>query len=429
VAQRGHTKTIYKLLAVIQLALLAITGCGDAGVSNGSIRGTVYSNRSGGAASKTPEPGVAVMAQFEGEPPINRVDVSDSNGQYVITGLPVGRYVMGFQKDGFNTITTEEGNSKEQTALGNQIRLWLGSGSTVTAPDVTLTEKPATGDGTVIITLIDSKTGEYIDNATVTAGTGTTSNSSNGQYQITVAVSVSGDNSIPDGINVSVNAEGYDPLQKEIQAFAGQVVAYTMKLDPELGTLEGRITFSRFESLYSMDDISITVDGIQGVEHPEASGDFKIEVPVRTNSNNRRYVMRVNGKGIEDQVINNIVGPVAGAIRVDVPALVPITTTVLGQVINPNVAFPAVVEGTGLEGGISGGVANCPSGTQGSFAIDGVPVYTATELNISATVYSFDKENCAAGFETSTASLANGFIAVNNSEGVYRVGTIGAGGS
>jgi hypothetical protein len=417
---------IYRL-AVLFLAstMLFLAGCGDAGVSNGVLRGSVYSNRSGGATTKTPEPGVSVVAQFDGDPKINRTTVTDGNGQYVFSSLPVGRYVVGFQKDGFKTITTEEGSSKAQSAIGEQVWVYVESGSTVTAADVTLTELPAEGDGTVIITLIDHLTGEKINGATVTAGTSTTTNSSNGEYVLTVSI-IANDGALPDSIPYTLNAEGYEPQNGSLQGFAGQTVRYTYEMVPKMGYLEGSIEFAKYAHLYQSVNLSITVDGLAG-EANYANGRFSMEVPVRTQNNQRSYTLRIKGDGLLDQVVNNIVGPVAGSVRVDVPALVPETVTVVGSVINPYTSVPAVIDSIGLEGGITGGGVVCPAGTMGTYSIDGVPTHLDL-TGVTVTTYTCTEENGLWTVEYGEASTGI-FNAINNGNGVHRLKTITGGGA
>ena len=171
-------KQQYRLAIWIQIfaLVLMITGCGDAGTSNGSIRGQVFTNRSGGALTKTPEAGVSVVAVFDGEPERVRTAVSDGNGQYVIPDLPIGKYRVGFTKDGFEPVTTEKGSSRTQSAIGEgPTILYVDTGSTITAPDITLKQLAPEGDGQVIVNLIDEVTGEPVNGATVTVGEASTS--------------------------------------------------------------------------------------------------------------------------------------------------------------------------------------------------------------------------------------------------------------
>lgn len=426
-------KQQYRLAIWIQIfaLVLMITGCGDAGTSNGSIRGQVFTNRSGGALTKTPEAGVSVVAVFDGEPERVRTAVSDGNGQYVIPDLPIGKYRVGFTKDGFEPVTTEKGSSRTQSAIGEgPTILYVDTGSTITAPDITLKQLAPEGDGQVIVNLIDEVTGEPVNGATVTVGEASTSNGSNGQYVLTVPIRV-GDSGVPgEDRTVTVNADGYDRKSDTVIALAGQTVETTIRMSPIRGTIEGTIELSKFRSLYELGNAEVTVDGIPrsllGLELDGASGAFSVQVPVRTVSNSRSYTIRIKLLGFFDQVVNNILGPTAGSVRVDIPPLVPETVTVVGSVTNPDTRFPAVITEAGLEGGVTGGAQICPAGTQGTFSIDGVPTNTNQELTVNITQYV-----CPAVGSPDPVQPAEGtatFTATNNGTGVFRTGNIVSGG-
>ena len=429
---KGHKG--YKILAVLQIfMLLFLMGCSNAGVSNGSIRGTVFSNRAGGSLSKTPEPGVNVVAVFDGSPEIIRTEQSDGNGQYSFSSLPVGKYTLGFLKDGFEPITTEKGTSRTQTAIGEgTVRVFVETGSTVTAADVTLVEKAPEGDGTVIVNVIDRVTGDRVDGATVTVGTASTNNSSNGQYVLTVSVQAPADGSQTAGepLPLTINAEGYatdGEVPSNLPALAGQTVAYTITLPPVLGSLEGQVSFEKYDQLYDISQVKVTVDGVpDSILNASVGGNgfFSLQVPVRTATNQRSYTLRVTRKGFLDQVANNILGPIAGSIRVDIPPLVPETVTIVGTVENPFTQFPAVVVEAGLEGGITGGTP-LVQGTLGTYSIDGVPTNTDQPLTVKVITYQFDEGGT---FPPDTNEAEQQFTATNNGTGVYRVANISAGG-
>jgi len=423
----------YRTVAWIQIfaLVLMITGCGDAGTSNGSIRGQVFSNRSGGALTKTPEAGVSVVAVFDGEPERVRNAVTDGNGQYVIPDLPIGKYRMGYIKDGFDPITTEKGTSDVQSAVGDggPTIIYVDSGSTVTVGDITLVQKAPEGDGIVIINLIDETTGEPVNGATVTVGEASTSNGSNGQYVLTVPVRIKNDTGAPgQDLSVTINVDGYERKIDTVQALAGQTTQTTIRLNPITGFIQGTIILSRFNSkeLYNLQSAQIYVDGIPGSVSPQNDeGFFSLEVPVRTDLNNRSYTIRVKLKGFFDQVVNNVLAPEAGAVEVNIPPLLPETVTVIGDVVNPVTRFAAVVEGIGLEGGVTGPFVSCPQlePTQGTFSIDGVPTYTLTALKVSVTTYECS-DNQPPTFVKSETDISP----VNNGTGVFRAGTISGGG-
>lgn len=417
------------MIALQVIFMVFLLGCGDAGNRNGAIRGTVFSNKSGGALTKSPESGVTVVAQAE-EPPIIRTSVTDASGQYVISGLPIGTYKMGYQKDGFVPITVKEGASNVQSALGQTtVELYVESGSTITSPDMTLTERPAEGDGTVIINLIDELSGEKVNGATIVLGTASTTNGSNGQYVLTVSVVADPKGgSTPQPLSLSVTADGYQAGgPTTVLALAGQTVEKTIIMSPITGFIQGRISFSKFAELYDLTTVSLSIDGLQlgdgsagGAQNPDTSGFFSIPVPVRTDSNNRSYNLRVSGIGFSDEVVNNILAPVAGAVRVEVPPLIPETVAIIGTVLNPYTQVNAVVDKVGLEGGITGGAPVCIQNgeqTAGTFSIDAVPTNTKEPLTVIVRTYTFD-ESCKI---TIASASSTPFTAVNNGSGVYRV--------
>ena len=425
-------KQQYRLAIWIQIfaAVLMITGCGDAGTSNGSIRGQVFTNRSGGALTKTPEAGVSVVAVFDGEPERVRTSVSDGNGQYVIPDLPIGKYRVGFTKDGFEPITTEKGSSATQSAIGEgPTILYVDTGSTITAPDITLKQLAPEGDGQVVINLIDEVTGEPVNGATVTAGEASTSNGSNGQYVLTVPIRVSESGVPGQNLTVTINADGYDRKTDTISALAGQTVESTIRLSPIRGAIEGTIELSKFTNLYELGDAEVTVDGIPRslleLDLDGASGAFSVQVPVRTEQNQRSYTIRIKLQGFFDQVVNNVLGPTAGSVPVDIPPMVPETVTIVGSVTNPDTRFPAVIAEAGLEGGVTGGAVICPAGTTGTFSIDGVP--TNVPLKVSVTQYV-----CPAAGSADPVQPAQGeatFTATNNGTGVFRTENVVGGSS
>ncbi len=437
-----RTSKMLLTLFMLGLLVLGLAGCGDSGVDNGVITGTVFSNRSGGAATKTPEPSVSVVAVYQEEPQVIRNAVSDQNGRYTIPNLIVGKWSLGFSKDGFKTITASE-KSDETTgatsAIGEgNIKLYVENGSTSPAPDVTLQQKPPEGDATVIINLVDNSTGERINGATITLGTATTSNSSNGQYVLVVPVTAPENGSVaqqPQTLVIAAEgyqgvAQGSDGQNSQLNVLAGQTVEYVISMQPKTGFIEGRLSLSKFEALYDITSFQVSIDGLRLDQNAAISGngDFSIEVPVRTSTNNRSYTLRVTGRGILEQVVNNILAPQAGAVRVEVPPLTPETVTIVGQVIRPNTSYPVVVDGLGLQGGVTGGAINCVGNVVGSYSIDGVPVNTANQITLSATVFTCGDaqnpvlENPAAGVKSV------GFTATNNGSGVFSAPTLGGSG-
>ncbi|PCJ21168.1 MAG: hypothetical protein COB02_00865 [Candidatus Cloacimonadota bacterium] len=426
--KNSRSYRVQGMIALQIICMLFLFGCGDSGNRNGAIRGTVFSNRSGGALTKSPETGVTVVAQGDA-PPIIRTSVTDASGQYVISGLPIGTYKMGFQKDGFVSINVKDGASNVQSALDKEkVELYVESGSTITSPDIVLTERPAEGDGTVIVTLIDGRSGEKVNGATVILGVASTTNGSNGQYVLTVAVKANPDgSSTPQPLSLSAAADGYSQAGANITALAGQTVATTLIMDPKTGFLQGQITFSKFAELYEFTAINLSIDGLQigdgsasGSVHPDVGGFFSIEVPVRTDANNRSYNLRVSGNGFSDEVVNNILAPVAGSVRVEVPPLIPETVVLFGTVPNAYKAGGAVVNLVGVSAGINGPEPVCNLNgeqTQGNFSIADVPVNTKEQLTVTVKIYEFD-DSCKIAISTLES---NAFTATNNGSGTFTV--------
>jgi len=428
------------VLSVMIGAVLLLSGCGDAGVENGVITGTVFSNRAGGATTKTPEPNVSVIAVFESEPQVIRTAVSNANGQYRIPNLRIGKWALGYSKDGFETIQATEKtatSSEASTAIGGtDIKVYVETASTIAAPDVTLRNRPPEGDGTVILNLVDERTGEAVNGATVSVGNSTTSNGSNGQYVLVVPIINPTGDAAPQSAALNVSAEGYSgPADgvSSLAVLAGQSIEHTVRMVPLTGQIEGQITLSKFSNLYDITQFRVTVEGLstgnQANQAPNANGFFQVEVPVRTSTNNRSYTLRISGRGVFDQVVNNILAPIAGSVRVDVPPMTPQTVTIVGEIRNPS-GNRAVITQLGLEGGVTGGIPNCNAftngirGTVGSFSIDGVPVDTQNDLTVSTTVYNCDDT----GLQQGTAAAQAAFKALNNGTGVFTVPTLQAGG-
>ena len=200
-------------------------------------------------------------------------------------------------------------------------------------------------------------------------------------------------------------------------------------MSPVLGTIEGTIELSKFRSLYDVDQAKVTIDGIPSGDGTVVSptGDFALQVPVRTTQNSRSYTIRVKLLGFFDQVLNNVLGPLAGSVRVEVPPMVPETVTIVGSVANPNTQYPAVITDAGLEGGVTGGAQICPAGTQGTFSIDGVPTNTRDELTVRVTQYTCPEAGSPDPPQPSKGEAT--FRATNNGTGVFRTDNIVDGGN
>src|SRR5579872_6443653 len=151
----------------IFLSLAVLWGCGgSAGVEDGTVVGRVFSDASSASASKSPIAQVTVTIRRQGATPaVIRRTLTDSNGNFVFTSVPVGGYTIGYDKDGFLPINGTTGASTTRT---NQVNsdLFVESGQTVVANDVIMETNFQTGSGTLVLTVLDAITGDPVINAT-----------------------------------------------------------------------------------------------------------------------------------------------------------------------------------------------------------------------------------------------------------------------
>ncbi|MBT3784230.1 collagen-like protein, partial [bacterium] len=109
--------------------------------------------------------------------------------------------------------------------------------------------------GTVVVELLDRVSGDRINGATVTVGSSSTSDSSNGTYSLDVTMKIPADQiqTARETLPLSINAEGYSidgEVPNEISVLAGQSIKYSITIAPVLGRLEGRIAFEKYDQLY-----------------------------------------------------------------------------------------------------------------------------------------------------------------------------------
>ena len=390
----------------LMLSVLMMAGCsGAAGVENGSVSGTVYGNSSGGSVSKTPLAGVAVVAVREGqEPEVIRNTTTDSNGQFILSDLPTGPYVIGYSIDGFRTITTEEGNTADRSAVGDQVRVYVEPGKTSAAPQQTLVALAQEGDATLVLTVLDRVTAEPVTHATVLAGSAVTSNGgSNGMYTLSVPVVVL-DPDAPAGTQPSptswtVTADGYVSETGIVQLVANETINVTVSTNPAVAYVAGQIEVSAYESLYDMTQIIISSDQIPRSSLTsgttiEANGYFSVRVPCSNNFNTRQFNLRFDHPLMREAVVSNIVAPKANGTRqLTSPVILnPITVDVVGSVADSFGNAPNQTNPSGLPDMVTiiqtGQMANI---VNGSYTIPDVPICSSTSapntFKIEATGY------------------------------------------
>ncbi len=398
-------------LSAVALLSVGLWGCGGSfGVENATLVGRVYGNASGGSVVKTPLSGVRVLAVSQsGDVPIMRTAVTNVNGEYVLPNLPPGEYALGFSKDGFRTINVEEGNTRDQTALGEQIKVAVDSGTTLMVPDVTMQALAQEGDCTLVLTILDLYTGEPVTHATVISGSAVASNGgANGVYTLSVPVQVNDPEANfgtqPEPISITISADGYVPMTvTDIIPVANETVQYTVSLQPRMAYVTGRIVISKFDTLYTKSSISISCDSVSlqqggGDDSPsysiEDSGRFRVVLPASNVARTRQFNLSFFAPNLQVSVVSNIVMPRAGGTRELTSPVVlnPITVDLVGTVADSNGNPPNQLNPSGLPDTVTvvetGQVANIVNGT---YTIPDVPTTDGTvgpaQLTIEARAY------------------------------------------
>ena len=163
-------KNVKLLLSLLIIALLAVgfvTGCGSDGddgdgTTTGNVTGTVTDSNGnaveGATCSITTTTTKAVYS-----------DTSDSDGVFLITGVPTGTWTLSISKTGYQTTTAS---------------VSISSGSTTEVPANETVVTPSTGTGAVAGIVSDVTTQNVIEGATVTIGTTTATSTSTGAYNL-----------------------------------------------------------------------------------------------------------------------------------------------------------------------------------------------------------------------------------------------------
>lgn len=392
------------LLLLLQSSLFA----GSAGLKNGSIGGNVYSDNG------KPLAGANVVIVKEGDPPIIRSTVSNANGAYYFPSVPIGAYTLGYSKYGFKTISTAQGKPEDQTAIGAQVRVYVESGMSVSAPSVRLDSLGPFGQASVKIQVVDQFTGQEVRDATVILGnTATTSSSGNGEYLLHLNIPPG---ESPGAANqaLQIQAPGFDDVADEIQAIAGQTTEYIVELPPKVATIEGRLDFSAFPLNNLASQTSVQVRGIPK-EFAQATvsddGNFSVKVPVSTRNTKKSYDLVFHTKGFQPMVVSNVMAPEAGAVTLSAPVvLAAIVTPVTGQVATrfgssgvPSGVNQAFLEELGISTSVSGG----------NYTFSAVP--TGVDLTLKVFLM-----NQFGQVETGTLT----FRATTNGTGIFRLPTV-----
>ncbi len=386
---------IYSLLLLLFVSHIF---CGSAGVKNGTISGSVREGIG------KPLGGVTVFAVFQGEPQIIRQAISDQAGNYVLNNLRVGKYALGFQKYGYETISAEESNNTTGgTKLGpTNLKAYVESGGHFVMGPVSLKSLGAFGTTRYSIRIVDSLTGETVPQATVTIGTNQAYLTSDGTYAVDVPTEP-GEAQKP--LIVSVLAPGFKETQAQLLPAPGGVLEQVLQMEPELAEIEGFINLGGLPSANLFSQATILVDGLPKESlnvKTDDSGYFRVTVPASTPDRVRSFHVNIFMRGFFPIRIPNIIAPIAGATTISyTPSLTPQTVSVIGQVSTalggtgrPSASNQAVI----LELGV---VAPIQAGT---FVFPSVPV----EFPLTVKVFLINEQAELGSAETQFTAAING---------------------
>jgi len=322
----------------------SLLGCGgdDGGIRNGTVVGQVFSSLQGTSAVRSPLAGVTVVLQREAEPALIRTTLSDGNGQYVFSEIPLGTYVVGMAKEGFEPIDTQAGATANRTAVGDQIRVFVESKKTSLAPEATLRALQQQGDASVIFTLIDGVSGARVTHAAVTVGIITQTENQNGVYDVTVPI-VRPTNSTPftqiPSLDFNVQADGFTSISQfaGVDVAAGQTVRRTLVLTPLTNiSVTGRIEYSRFQLVApAKDAVRIQVLNLASATGTVAEdGTFTIiNLPSSNSAVTRTIDVEFSHPDLISKIVRAISLPQAGSLTLpNMIILEPRTVDLMGRV-------------------------------------------------------------------------------------------------
>tara|TARA_Y100000589_G_scaffold133978_1_gene127981 strand:+ start:336 stop:1544 length:1209 start_codon:yes stop_codon:yes gene_type:complete len=348
-------------MAIISVTIpLSKLDCGSAGIKNGNVRGTVLS------ADKKGLSGVSILLVRNGTPPIIRSTISDADGIYVFHNTPVGKYSLGYSKLGYKSILANHGNTEIKTSPENQIRTYVESGASIRIPPVMLDSFGPFGLAPVSLNLIDQITGEPVVSANIHLGNQSNNNSIvDGKFTMKLTIPPS-EKSL-DPVNLRVSAPGFNDLTDHLTIIPKQENSFTISLKPLMATLEGHIDFSSFPfaSLDSVTTISVANIPSNLLEPEiESTGFFSIRVPVSTQTNTRKFDIKIHTRGFHPITIPGVLAPEAGATSIlQTVRLSALTTPVRGKVVSRNGLSPiasgmnqAFIKELGISTSINGGM-------------------------------------------------------------------------
>lgn len=382
-----------RIIAVLLFVTIgSMLGCGgSAGVDDGTVVGRVFSDASAVSSSRSPIGGATVvLRRLIPAPAVVRRTVTDANGNFVFTGVPVGQYTIGYSKEGFLPIDPLNGATTTRTNTVGQ-DLFVESGQTVQATDVTLETNRQTGSGTLILTVLDEVTADPVTFATVTAGVVVSSNGgNNGVYTLSVPILPNDETTRNTPLESSaktvlVQADGYGINQFAVGLVANETVRRTVFLKPLPVVIDGLIRISRFQGLFDLAGVQVKATNTQSpldatpiVVTAAPNGLFQLGAVPASNANlTRTFNLRITHPDMQTVVVTNVVAPRAGdrtipltivmnPLTVDVTGTVLVQTPVVGSPV-PQPDLPGNGTAVIVETGQSGAIVN------GNYTIAGVP--------------------------------------------------------
>jgi hypothetical protein len=365
---------------LLSLLLAGSTLAGSYGVSDGGINGVVL------ADDGSPLGDVFVVAQrTEGNPPVIRSTRTDAQGRFYLR-TPVGAYLLGFSRFGFQTIQTAEGEQNQRTALGAQVRTFVEPGQTAQIQDIRLRPNPSQGSSSITLNLLDAITGDPISNATVIVGSSVSSGDGNrsGSYRLQVVPNLGEDGTTPQPLPVIVQADGFRPFQGQAVVVGGVDQALSFSVQPLLVVLSGVLSLDSGIPSERIPDIQVVVDGVpqefsQGTV--QAGGYFEVLVPASNSSLRRTFNLSFLLEGASIASIPGVEAPRGGSRNLGQGVrMESIKTEISGNVVSSDGSLPqggritqAVIVELGLSVPIQGG----------SFHLPGIPIGRPLTLQVS----------------------------------------------
>ena len=390
------------LLAMVAfLIATSVASAGRAGVKNGTITGIIY-------GESGPLGEVYVVATRQEEPPIIRSVISKPDGSYIFTNLPLGNYTIGYSRIGYKPITTEEGDPLNQSAIGEQVRTYIESGSTALIPDTYMTKLPGgEGPSNVQLTLVDAVTGDPIENATMLVGSQVAKEGGNGQYNSQVNAEYDEDGNLKEQ-RIVITADGYEGKAQTIVIPGGDATNQTIAVMPLMAQLSGVVRLDPSLDPAEYTNIQVIIPNVPSEFSQgrviNGTGLYEVSVPASTGNNLRSYSIQFLLNNHNMATVNNVVAPRAGSTYVKTPVTIEARTSpATGSVALSNGAAPgsdAINSAVIVELGRAINVSN------GSFSFANVPV--GRQLTIEIAVRNPDTGQIERGTATFTATQSNG---------------------